>query len=50
MKIAGGPNGAFAREIKDLIKFWVDERKDVACFMAAMTLEFYEQSTRAARA
>jgi mitotic spindle assembly checkpoint protein MAD1 len=50
MKIAGGPNGAFAREIKDLIKFWVDERKDIPCFMAAMTLEFYEQTTRAARA
>jgi mitotic spindle assembly checkpoint protein MAD1 len=50
MKIAGGPNGAFAREIKDLIRFWVDERKDVPCFMAAMTLEFYEQTTRAAKA
>lgn len=50
MKISGGPQGAFARDIKDLIRFWVEQRKDIPCFLAAMTLEFYERTTRAARA
>ncbi|KAI9830839.1 MAG: hypothetical protein M1819_005364 [Sarea resinae] len=49
MKISGGPNGAFALEIRNLIKFWVEERKEIPCFLAAMTLEFYEKTTRAAR-
>ncbi|KAI5310800.1 coiled-coil domain-containing protein mad1 [Ascosphaera atra] len=49
MKISGGPNSMFALEIKDLIKFWVEERKDIPCFLAAMTLDFYDKTTRAAR-
>lgn len=49
MKISGGPDGLFAREIRNLIRFWVEERKDIPCFLAAMTLEFYEKTTRAAR-
>lgn len=49
MKISGGPNSLFAMEIRDLIKFWVEERKDIPCFLAAMTLEFYDKTTRAAR-
>ena len=49
MKISGGPQSAFGREIKDLIRFWVEQRKDIPCFLAAMTLEFYEKTTRAAR-
>lgn len=49
MKISGGPNSLFAMEIKHLIKFWVEERKDIPCFLAAMTLEFYDKTTRAAR-
>ncbi|WEW54940.1 coiled-coil domain-containing protein mad1 [Emydomyces testavorans] len=49
MKISGGPNSMFALEIRDLIKFWVEERKDIPCFLAAMTLEFYDKTTRAAR-
>jgi mitotic spindle assembly checkpoint protein MAD1 len=49
MKISGGPNSLFALEIKHLIKFWVEERKDIPCFLAAMTLEFYDRTTRAAR-
>jgi hypothetical protein len=28
MKISGGPNSLFAMELKPLIKFWVEERKD----------------------
>ncbi|KAI9756428.1 MAG: hypothetical protein M4579_003850 [Chaenotheca gracillima] len=49
MKISGGPNSAFAHEIRGLIRFWVEERKEIPCFLAAMTLEFYEKTTRAAR-
>ncbi|KAF3013816.1 coiled-coil domain-containing protein mad1 [Penicillium rubens] len=49
MKISGGPNSLFAMEIKPLIKFWVEERKDIPCFLAAMTLDFYDKTTRAAR-
>ncbi|CRG89573.1 Spindle assembly checkpoint component mad1 [Talaromyces islandicus] len=49
MKISGGPNSLFALEIKHLIKFWVEERKDIPCFLAAMTLEYYDKTTRAAR-
>lgn len=49
MKISGGPNSLFALEIKPLIKFWVEERKDIPCFLAAMTLDFYDKTTRAGR-
>ncbi|KAI5291484.1 coiled-coil domain-containing protein mad1 [Ascosphaera aggregata] len=49
MKISGGPNSLFAMEIRDLIKFWVEERKDIPCFLAAMTLDFYDKTTRALR-
>ncbi len=49
MKIAGGNEGAFAREIRPLIKFWVEERGEIPALMAAWTLEAYERSTRAAR-
>lgn len=49
MKISGGPNSLFAMEIRPLIKFWVEERKDIPCFLAAMTLDFYDKTTRAVR-
>lgn len=48
MKIAGGNEGAFAKEIRPLIKFWVEERGEIPALMAAWTLEAYERSTRAA--
>ncbi|KAK5108517.1 hypothetical protein LTR62_008257 [Meristemomyces frigidus] len=48
MKVSGGPRSAFAGELKGLIEFWVEGRKEVPCFLAACTLEFYEKSTRAA--
>ena len=43
MKISGGPDGAFGTEVKDLVNFWVKEKKEIPCFLAAMTLEFYEK-------
>ncbi|KAF2656012.1 mitotic spindle assembly checkpoint protein-like protein MAD1 [Lophiostoma macrostomum CBS 122681] len=49
MKVSGGEHSAFANEIRDLITFWVEERKEIPCFLAAMTLEFWERTTRAAR-
>lgn len=45
MKISGGPDGAFGEEIRDLVNFWVKEKKQIPCFLAAMTLEFYEKFT-----
>lgn len=49
MKVGGGPRSAFAQRIGDNVKFWVRERGCVPCFLAALTLEFYEEHTRAAR-
>jgi chromosome segregation ATPase len=43
MKVSGGPRSAFANEIRDLITFWVDGRKTIPGFLAAMTLEFLER-------
>lgn len=47
MKVGGGPRSAFAERIGDNIKFWVREKGCVPCFLAALTLEFYEEHTRA---
>ena len=49
MKLSGGNNSLFALEIKPLVKFWVHERKDIPCFLAAMTLDFFDKTTRANR-
>lgn len=49
MKVSGGPQSVFAGEIKGLIEFWVEGRKEIPCFLAACTLEFYERTTRAGR-
>jgi mitotic spindle assembly checkpoint protein MAD1 len=48
MKVSGGPRSQFALKIGDQIKFWVKERGEIPCLLAALTLEFYEESTRAA--
>ncbi|KAL8734964.1 MAG: hypothetical protein Q9181_002996 [Wetmoreana brouardii] len=29
MKIAGGPEGSFGKEVRPLIRFWVEERKEI---------------------
>ena len=49
MKISSGPDSDFARQVGSLIKFWVNERREIPAFLAACTMEFYEMSTRAAR-
>ena len=43
MKVSGGPQSEFAKEIRGLIEFWVDGKGQVPCFLAAMTLEFFEK-------
>ena len=47
MKFSGGPNSPFAAEMRELVTFWVQERRSVPCFLAAMTLELWEKSSRA---
>ncbi|KAI9727253.1 MAG: coiled-coil domain-containing protein mad1 [Chrysothrix sp. TS-e1954] len=47
MKVSGGPNSKFAGEIRGLIEFWVEGKKEIPCFLAGATLEFFERTTRA---
>ncbi|KAI0161100.1 spindle assembly checkpoint component Mad1 [Hypoxylon sp. FL1284] len=49
MKVAGGPQSQFARRIQDQIQFWVRDKGCIPGFLAALTLEFYEEHTRASR-
>jgi mitotic spindle assembly checkpoint protein MAD1 len=49
MKVGGGPRSAFAQRIADQIGFWVREKGCIPGFLAALTLEFYEEQTRASR-
>jgi len=43
MKVSGGTNSKFAKEIRGMIDHWVDGRGQVPCLLAAMTLEFYDR-------
>lgn len=43
MKVSGGPESKFANRIMENIKFWVNGRGSIPCFLAALTLEFYEE-------
>ncbi|KAI9651230.1 coiled-coil domain-containing protein mad1 [Ciborinia camelliae] len=43
MKVSGGPESKFAGRIMENIKFWVNERGSIPCFLAALTLEFYDE-------
>ncbi|KAI0506420.1 spindle assembly checkpoint component Mad1 [Xylaria bambusicola] len=47
MKVSGGPQSPFARRIDDQIRFWVREKGCIPGFLAALTLEFYEEHSRA---
>jgi mitotic spindle assembly checkpoint protein MAD1 len=46
MKVSGGPQSKFAGRIGEQIKFWVHERGSIPCFLAALTLEFYDESNK----
>ncbi|KFY40580.1 hypothetical protein V494_03444 [Pseudogymnoascus sp. VKM F-4513 (FW-928)] len=50
MKVSGGARSAFAGKIAESVKFWVRERGEIPCLLAALTLEFYEEGTRGASA
>ncbi|KAJ4315808.1 coiled-coil domain-containing protein mad1 [Neodidymelliopsis sp. IMI 364377] len=43
MKVSGGEQSIFAGEIRDQIVYWVEGRKEIPCFLAALTLEFWER-------
>lgn len=43
MKISGGAESAFAVKISDQTRFWCEERGSIPCFLAALTLEFWEE-------
>lgn len=46
MIISGGPEGEFGRDISGFVAEWVDRRKSIPAFMAALTLDFYERNAR----
>lgn len=43
MKVSGGEHSEFAGEIRDQIVYWVEGRKEIPCFLAALSLEFWER-------
>lgn len=49
MKVGGGPRSAFAQRIDDQIRFWVREKGCIPGFLAALTLEFYEEHSKSSR-
>lgn len=48
-KFVGIDDSPLAQEFDNLITFWVKERKDIPCFLAALNLELYDRTTKAAR-
>ncbi|KAK9480199.1 spindle assembly checkpoint component Mad1 [Lipomyces japonicus] len=49
MKHSGKENSPFERECSNLITFWIKERREIPCFLAALNLELYDRTTKAAR-
>lgn len=49
MKMGGRTDSPFALECANLITFWVQERREIPCFLAALNLELYDKTTKAAR-
>ena len=43
MKLSGGTEGAFAREIKQQVDFWLKEKGEVPCLLAALTIQFHDE-------
>lgn len=43
MKVSGGPQSPFAQRIADQIQFWVRDKGCIPGFLAALTLEFYDE-------
>lgn len=49
MKFGGGPKSEFAMKLSDLTKYWVREKNCIPGFLAALTLEFYEEAVQEGR-
>ena len=43
MKISGGADGKFGREIKEPLDYWVKEKKEIPGFLAALTVQFHDE-------
>jgi mitotic spindle assembly checkpoint protein MAD1 len=43
MKVSGGPRSAFAAKIGNHIKYWVHDKGCIPGFLAALTIEFFEE-------
>ncbi|KAF5102909.1 hypothetical protein D0Z00_000167 [Geotrichum galactomycetum] len=41
--------GPLKDEYDNLISFWIKERQDISCFLAALNLELYDKTARASR-
>ncbi|KAI5850489.1 spindle assembly checkpoint component Mad1 [Morchella snyderi] len=46
MKVSGGPNSMFRREIKNQCTFWM-ARNSIPCLLSSILIEQYEKTTRA---
>ncbi|KAF8537604.1 spindle assembly checkpoint component Mad1 [Trichophaea hybrida] len=46
MKVAGGPDSMFHKEIRNLCEFWMP-RQSIPCLLANILVEQYEKTTRA---
>ena len=49
MKVSGGRESVFAGEIRGLLDEWVDGKRVIPCFLAAVTLEFWGRAAAAER-
>ena len=43
MKISGGTEGSFAKEIKQQMDFWLRGKNEVPCLLAALTIQFHDE-------
>jgi len=46
MKVSGGPRSAFAAKISNQIKYWVHDKGCIPGFLAALTIEFFEEQSQ----
>ena len=43
MKISGGAGGSFEGEVQEALNFWVKEKKEIPCFLSALTIQFHDE-------
>lgn len=49
MKCSGGPKSSFAASVDGDIRYWVDDKREVPCFLATLVLKFWDETTKAGR-